>query len=180
MGNAESNELTKEAIYISLIKLMEKQDFDKITITDIAKKAGVSRMAFYRNYESKDDILFNYLDELFEQYYADVSKHHYDFYEFALHFFRYYEENCELVQAIIKANLQIELLKKMNHYQLLIFAMLHDIEIEVPPSKANLAANFFVGGLFNLLTYWIGTGMRESKEEMAKIVIKFGFENNND
>lgn len=34
--------------------LMEKEDYEKTTITDIANHAGVSRMSYYRVYQSKD------------------------------------------------------------------------------------------------------------------------------
>jgi len=52
-SNAESNALTKESIETALLALMKEKNFSSITITDIAKKAGVSRLAYYRNYSSK-------------------------------------------------------------------------------------------------------------------------------
>ena len=57
MSNEESNRFTKECICTALILLMNEQDFEKITISSIIKRAGVSRGAFYRNYSSKEDIL---------------------------------------------------------------------------------------------------------------------------
>ena len=46
---SESNRLAKECIVTALVELMKIKDYDAISITDIAKKAGVSRMAYYRN-----------------------------------------------------------------------------------------------------------------------------------
>ena len=57
LSNEESNRLTKEALQTAIILLMKDKDFDKIRISDIAKKAGVSRSAFYRNYESKEELV---------------------------------------------------------------------------------------------------------------------------
>lgn len=57
MNNKESNAITRECIETALFHLMKKKPFQEITITDITKKAGVSRTAYYRNYKSKDDIL---------------------------------------------------------------------------------------------------------------------------
>ena len=57
LNNEESNKLTKECLSMALIYLMNEMDFNKITITDIVKRAGVSRTAFYRNQSVKEDIL---------------------------------------------------------------------------------------------------------------------------
>ena len=60
----KSNNFIKSCIVTALIELMKERDFDQITITEIANKAGVSRMAYYRYYTSKNDILVQYLDEV--------------------------------------------------------------------------------------------------------------------
>ena len=48
----EVNILTKECIVTALLRLMQTQSYDSISITDITNLAGVSRMAYYRNYSS--------------------------------------------------------------------------------------------------------------------------------
>ena len=57
----ESNLLTKECIVTALLRLMQEKKYESISITDITTLAGVSRMAYYRNYKSKDEILIKYL-----------------------------------------------------------------------------------------------------------------------
>ncbi|MBQ2757073.1 MAG: TetR/AcrR family transcriptional regulator, partial [Clostridia bacterium] len=52
---------------------MKIRDYDSITITDISKKAGVSRMAYYRNYNSKDDILNKYIEEVGENIHQMIA-----------------------------------------------------------------------------------------------------------
>ena len=56
-SNQESNFLTREAIETALLQLLEKKDLAKISISELVKRAGVSRAAFYRNYDSKEEIL---------------------------------------------------------------------------------------------------------------------------
>lgn len=52
---SDTHELIEQCILDALIQLLQKHPYDEITITDITNKAGVSRMAYYRNYESKDE-----------------------------------------------------------------------------------------------------------------------------
>ena len=56
---------TKSWIFEALMQLMEKKPYDKITVSDIADKAGVARPTFYRNYDDKEDVVFEYLRNTF-------------------------------------------------------------------------------------------------------------------
>lgn len=64
LSNEESNKITRECIQTALIHLLSEKDMDKISITEIVSRAGVSRTAFYRNYSSKEAVLSSYSEEL--------------------------------------------------------------------------------------------------------------------
>jgi len=49
--------LTKEYIYEAFFKLLETSPYEKISVSNITQKAGVSRMSFYRNFNSKEDLI---------------------------------------------------------------------------------------------------------------------------
>ncbi len=53
----EANALVIECITSALLEMMKTKPFDSITITGLTKRAGVGRVSFYRNFESKEDIL---------------------------------------------------------------------------------------------------------------------------
>ena len=46
----------------ALLLLLEKKDYEFITVTEICQKAGVNRSTFYLHYESMDDLLIETLD----------------------------------------------------------------------------------------------------------------------
>ena len=54
LSNEEANHLTRECLCTAMMRLMSSTPFDRITISDIVELAGVSRMAFYRNYGTKE------------------------------------------------------------------------------------------------------------------------------
>ena len=60
----KSNQLSREYILKAYVSLMQDVPYSSISITDITAKAGTSRMAYYRNYASKEEILTQYLDEV--------------------------------------------------------------------------------------------------------------------
>ena len=57
MGSKEEQKIQSKGLIVqSLLYLMRKKSFHEIKITEICKKAGVSRLSYYRNFESKEDI----------------------------------------------------------------------------------------------------------------------------
>lgn len=65
--------LVVDCIYQALVQLMETKPYKDITITDITKKAGVSRMAYYRNFQEKDDILIDHLKKVLREAESHIS-----------------------------------------------------------------------------------------------------------
>lgn len=62
MSNKMANNAVHEGIESALLLLMREKAFDDITITEIIKRAKVSRISYYRNYSSKEAILENFLE----------------------------------------------------------------------------------------------------------------------
>ena len=50
-------EYTRYYIVQALFKLMASYEYEKISVTDIAEKAGVGRATFYRYFKRKEDII---------------------------------------------------------------------------------------------------------------------------
>ena len=85
LSNAESNRLTKECLETAMIKLLAGKTIDRITVTELAKVAGVSRAAFYSNYNSKEDVLHSWADQFIGT-----------LFEFLL---KQVEENCQMTSV---------------------------------------------------------------------------------
>ena len=52
----------------ALISLTARKPLSSISITELCEEAGVSRMAFYRNFQSLEEILTSRLNELVDEY----------------------------------------------------------------------------------------------------------------
>ena len=58
----------RASICDAMLDLMETQQFETISVTDLTKKAGVSRTSFYRYFESVYDVLQAIEDDYDEQF----------------------------------------------------------------------------------------------------------------
>ena len=52
-----------ECMTQSLFRLMKRKPYHEITVTDIVREAGVSRNSFYRNYQSIEEIITQFLEQ---------------------------------------------------------------------------------------------------------------------
>ncbi len=55
--HTEEHQEVIAAVEEALALLIDKKEFSEITISELVKKAGIARSTFYRNYESKEDII---------------------------------------------------------------------------------------------------------------------------
>jgi len=67
-------ERTKSWIFDALMLLMDEKPYDKITVSDIADKAGVARPTFYRNFDDKDEVILQYLNNSFNTELVSTEK----------------------------------------------------------------------------------------------------------
>jgi AcrR family transcriptional regulator len=62
----QANILAKECMVTALMKLVQTKPLSAISISEITEYAGVSRMTYYRNYSSKEEIFKIYMDEIIQ------------------------------------------------------------------------------------------------------------------
>jgi AcrR family transcriptional regulator len=162
--------LSKDSIFTALIKLLEKKDFKSVTVTQITQAAGVSRMAFYRSYQTKEDVITDYLSDLFDEFMAGMKRLGMDDKYHALHFyFSFFESKSEFISLLIKAELTHLFYERLSGAIVDLFKT-QDGKIRDNPAFTNYLAQFTAAGLFRTLLDWIKSGSVESVEEMAHFI----------
>lgn len=170
-GN-QQNKMAKECIFTALMLLMEKKLIVDISITEIAEKAGVSRMAYYRNYIVKEEIITKYLDELFEEFLEEIlSSEEISLYLINNKYFVYFRKHEKLITNLIKSNLSNLLLERFNIYMPAVFEKI--LLKSRYPHTDKYELYYISGGLYNVLTAWIKHGLVETNEEMANLICTF-------
>ena len=163
LNNEESNKLTKECLSMALIYLMNEMDFNKITITDIVKRAGVSRTAFYRNYSVKEDILkeiglevTNELCRILEN-----PEHKNDLYSMFLELFSSLKDDAEIISLLINANIPFDSMFKNGSF----------ISYRYPSKSIEDKYNKIAAeaALYKIIITWNKDEMKQSPKKMATI-----------
>lgn len=163
--NNSNNNFIKKCITDALLQLMNEKDFKDISITEISVKAGVSRMAYYRNYNYKEDILNDHMTELIEEYKIMREEHADSIYNRFLFAYKFFKDNNDFITSMEKSNLSVIIQNKINDY-MKIFYKNSDEDINEKYKLYILS-----GALYNSSKMWILNGMKETPEELAKIFV---------
>ena len=59
----QRNRFTRMCMGDALVNIMQQKAYDKISVSDIVKKAGVSRMTYYNYYGTKDELVKDYIED---------------------------------------------------------------------------------------------------------------------
>lgn len=166
LSNEEANRLTKDCLQKALIFLMGKKSFDKITITELVKRSGVSRTSFYRNYKSKEDILAD-ISRQFAQLIANLMKkapYENDRYQWYYDIFRNVQIHQDTVRLLIQANLR-------QNTSFHIIPVMQEL-YEQPSSENHYKILAKLGALDAIVYNWFIKGRKESIEDMAQLCVK--------
>jgi len=110
-SNQESNAITRESLEISLLQLLDKKDLKKITISELVERAGVSRAAFYRNYESKEELLESIFQSTVSKITKSLEGYNFktDLYQIWVYLFKEAKKEARIISLAVDYNFEKQL-----------------------------------------------------------------------
>ena len=159
----QKEKYVEEYIISALFKLMERKTYESISITEITNKAGVGRISFYRNFDSKEDIVKKWIHTTTEKFLQDSN-------------LSYKEDTLE--EYFTKLFIHLNHYKKETSliYQAGLIHLLKD-EFESTFFKRNKTnyedykSYFIIGGIFNIYYYWLINRYRETPQELTSKLV---------
>lgn len=165
------NDTVKEAITLSTLNLIQKKELNRISISEIIKMAGVSRSSFYRNFETKEQVLILYIQKKYRDYFenelsAIASGEIVEMNEFLKKRFRFVKENQNFFIALRKNNL-LEYVFEHMEPELSNF-LSGNVALCSPYYLA-----LFSGACAAIARCWIDRRFLETEEEMLELLLNY-------
>lgn len=160
-----ANERTKRRIIRSLLRLMNEKHFSDITVSDIVARAGVARASYYRNFESKEDVIATagaiIIDD-FRQKTIGENRSVLE-YDSILRMFRYFRAYRSTLLTLHKAGFTALYMRMFGEF-------IEDAAGDMPYDNIlRYCLPFYSGAVFTVFVTWLEEGMRETPEEMASL-----------
>ncbi len=162
----KTNLFVKKCITEALFALMEKYSFEDITISSIIKKSGVSRMGFYRNFSSKENVVEQFILDKFVETVDDITKKrqlNFTIINIMESTLTNFQKFAKYIKLFLDKNLDGLLYKCYHKAYYILYggnktSIIHKYSNEM-----------FIGELFNLEMCWLRNGMKETPQQLAKI-----------
>lgn len=163
MNPQEKNTYVKQQITKALISLMNKKKINDISISEICDKAQVGRASFYRNYDSKEEVIQHHTNTLINDWAEAIDKDpSANIYNFFQSLFQHFQKNQSFYKILYKQNMSSTILAAIRNRL--------NLNTNIGPNALYSKA-FAAYGIFGWIDVWFSNGMKETPEELNKIIV---------
>ena len=165
---------SRKEITDALLKLMHEHPYQDISVKQIILETNLARRTFYRNYESKDDVLDSVITDKITEYAEELTASPkspldviFRFCEKNKDFLMLLHKNSLLYLLLIKLNIMIPKLNQITDRSDSVFAQI------VGDLEPDYLVAFNVGAIWNVIFKWVERGMTESADEIKETIAQY-------
>ena len=179
---------TRRACKQALLELMRETDFQNITVTDIANRAEISRVTFYRHYPSTVDVLADISHDVMDEY---VARRRDIFYSDAslragveqrcLLFYSHFAEHADYYAAMLGRHGVSTFERELQDMRVSLFCDRYSFRAARGQSEAaarlqfRLLANYVVYAQLGLAKFWLMEGRDTDIRTIAEVAADFTY-----
>ena len=154
----------------TFLQMLLEQYYDEITISDLCRRAGLSRKIFYRLFEKKADVLYSLIDHTLlecSNYVPDESVGPGDLHRF----FAYWKTQSDLLDALLRHQNSSMLTDRAVRFALNEeTTMVHAFGADEGRFGFEMVV-FYISGIFSLVLTWHLQGYTHTIDEMSKLMM---------
>lgn len=170
----------------ALIELLNKKDYEFITIKEICDKAGVNRSTFYLHYETIDDLLeecientnknfLNYFSETPSEFIEKLKYNDKDDLILITHkylepYLNYVRDNKVLYQVTAKNPYLLNSISKYNKLNNHIFMPIFK-KFGIDEKSETYMIAYYINGVFAIINEWIKNNCKDDIEYIEDIIM---------
>ena len=171
----------------ALVEILNKKEYEFITVKEICEKAGVNRSTFYLHYESIDDLLSETIENQNKQFFTYFNENAKDFIakinscpkeelilitpEYLTPYLKYIKENKVIHQVAFKHKYVMNSNKKFDALFAYIFKPIFK-RFGVEENKEKYVIAYYINGVSSIVNEWIKNGCSEDISFIESVIIE--------
>ena len=170
----------------ALIALMQKKDFEYITVKELCDKAGVNRSTFYLHYENMADLLEEALQYIMDTFLkcfesdavttiekiknAPIKELDFITEDYLRHYLEFVKSNSHIYKAVFDNKIYEADKKYKSLYAYIIEPILD--RFEFAENERRFIASFYVHGITGIVKEWVEKGCKEDVAEITRLIVQ--------
>lgn len=163
-------------IKAAFLELLEENPDGPITVTQIAQRAHVNRVTFYRLYETQEAVLFDILaefDQRIESDMADIGRlYSTDGTPEVRGLLEYHRSNMPMLCTVLKSSFAPILERRIEDGVRDPMRRMSDYLEQDSPFMDELFLSFYSAGIGRVMCDWIRGGCRQSVDEIVQFLFQ--------
>ncbi len=170
----------------AFLSLMERKDFEYITVTEICQEAGVNRSTFYLHYETIGDLLAECVENMNQKFLMYFEETPSEFKKninsapleqlflitpkYLTPYLTYIAENRTTFKVVLA---KPEIMQADKIYASLFGDILDQIleRYEVPKQNRSYMLSFYIEGMIGIVKHWLLSDCEDTVDEIANIIM---------
>jgi AcrR family transcriptional regulator len=167
---------TRRLLQQALLELLADEPLAKVTVSQIAARADVSRQAFYLHFRSKEELLLSHLDDVFGQIRAAVlpapnGRRAVGLQELLATSYAEWARHATSLRLALQIEDKDHLIERMRTHtaDLMDAFAQHGREDIIQHPMHDYVVDFVTGGMYMLLRSWTRDGLVTPPAQMAEL-----------
>ena len=155
----------------TFLQMLLEDDYDNITISDLCRKAGLSRKIFYRLFDKKADVLYALIDHTLleaNSYIPDESVGPGELHRFFA-FWRHQKDLLDMLEKHQNSHMLTD--RAIRHVMREDSLVVHTFGADIG-SFGTETLLFYLSGIFSLVLIWHQQGYKYSIDEMSAFLLR--------
>jgi len=167
----EKTALQQKQFEQTFLQMLLEEDYDNITISDLCRRAELSRKIFYRLFEKKADVLYSLIDHTLlegQSYVPDESVGPGELHRF----FAFWKSQKDLLDMLAKhQNSHMLTDRAIRHVIRENSDIMHTFGADTSAYKMETML-FYISGIFSLVLTWHAQDYCYSIDDMSKLLME--------
>ena len=161
----------KKRLGATLIEMMSEKPFDKITVSELTKRAGVNRQTFYYHFETIIDLFQWVMSEEAGPLLAQISDNPLEWNKAILQILYFIKENDKAVLCALRSIENQQIRTFFFEYFRQAYSGLFDTlaqDLDVDPEFKEFMMMLHITAATSLCIQWLESGMKQTPEQITE------------
>lgn len=148
----------------TMLRLMEREDYTKISVAELCREARLSRKTFYKYFSNTRDLLDYLVESICVQFSQEDDR------SGTLFYFRFWYERKDLIHTLVHSRLwDVIHTAFIDQYMPLLQPRIWEKYFDETPYAKEISAAVLSGALTRIIRWWHDRGYPLRPEQMAQI-----------